>query len=73
MSTTHLDVEAELLKALEKCFFIAGNEGFEVRVNSSTHLYRLLLNLQFNTDKQRGVHVSLLGAHSCYEKPRRCY
>lgn len=31
--TTHLYVEAELLKAFEQSFFIAGHEGLEVRVD----------------------------------------
>lgn len=54
---THLNVEAELLKAFEQGFFIAGHKGLQVRVDGSTHLCRLLLNLQLNAAAHRNTRV----------------
>ena len=54
---THLNVEAELLKAFEQSFFIAGHKGLQVRVDGWTHLCRLLLNLQLDTEIHTHTHT----------------
>jgi len=51
----HLYGEAELLKALEQSFFIAGHKGLQVGVDDRTHLRRLLLDLQLDAEVKTGV------------------
>lgn len=67
---THLNVEAEFLKAFEQSFFIAGHKGLQVRVDGRTHLCRLLLNLQLDTEihthTNRGRCQRFPHSHICF-------
>lgn len=52
MRLSHLDVEAELLQPFEEGLLVAGHEGLHVRVDVRSHLRRLLLGLQLNTERR---------------------